>query len=74
MTDDQITALYRAIDPFSYTAANPAVVRTSDPEPIPRLVRDRGAKDAIARIFADKAAKTVSASFLLSRCLSRSHC
>jgi hypothetical protein len=60
---------------FSYTAANPAVVRTSDPEPIPRLMRDRGAKDAIARIFADiEAAKIVSASFLLSRCLSRSHC
>jgi hypothetical protein len=53
MTDDQITALNRAIDPFSYTTANSAVVRTSDPEPIRRLVRDRGAEAAIARIFAD---------------------
>jgi hypothetical protein len=53
MTDDQITVLVRAIDPFSYTAANPAVVRKSDPEPIRGQVLDTGATDDIARVMAD---------------------
>jgi hypothetical protein len=53
MTDDQITALVRAIDPFSYTAANPAVVRKSDPEPIRGQVLDTGATGDIARVLTD---------------------
>jgi len=53
MTDDQITALSRAIDPFSYARFDTAGVRTSDPEPIQRLVLDTSEADEIASVQAD---------------------
>jgi hypothetical protein len=53
MTDDQITALSRAIDPFSYARIDTAGARTSGPEPIPRQVLDTSEADEIARIHAD---------------------
>jgi hypothetical protein len=53
MTDARITALSRPIDPYSYTAANPAMIGPSDSETIRGQVLDTGAKDAIACIFAN---------------------
>jgi hypothetical protein len=53
MTDDQIAALSHAIEPFSYTRADTAGGRTSDPGPVGRPVLDADAANDVTRLLAE---------------------